>query len=314
MKLRMLSALLLLSLSLVACSSGGSGSTAQDSSGQTSAPAPTVPENAVAIALNGEELTLSDATIGQVASHTLTITKAGTYFLYGQSSDYQIVVSAPENENVTLILGGLSLKSTKGAPIFVQSCKNCYLTLDDGSENTLADPASYADTTSEVNATIYAKTDLIITGTGALTVKASYHNGISSKDDLVVQSGNLTITAQNNALKGKDSVTVKGGNLTVDAKGDAIKSDEETKEDKGFVLIQGGTLVLNAADEGIQAYRTVTIQGGDVTLTARSNGIKAEEAIALSGGSVKITCTKDAADAPVVSGSAIVNGSTVTYS
>ena len=99
--------------------------------------------------------------------------------------------------------------------------------MPDGTTNTITDGDSYTfedSTTDEPNATIFSKDDLTIRGNGTLTVNANYNNGITSKDDLKITGGNITITSADDGLMGKDSITIKGGNITINASGDGLKS------------------------------------------------------------------------------------------
>jgi len=268
------------------------------------------------VTLDGETITLSDASAGKVEGKTLTITKGGTYTVSGTLTDGRIVVEVSKEINVTLVLSGASLSCSDSAPIFVRSAKNCYIELADGTSNTVSDGAEYVYENAletEPSAAIFAKCDLIIRGSGALTVNGNYNNGIASKDDLEVKSGNLTITAKNNGLKGKDSVVIKQGEIKVDSVGDAIKADQDNDPAKGYVMIEGGNLTLKAGDEGLQAKTSVTVNGGSITIEAESNGIKADIDVKLNAGNVTVTCGSDGVDCPSISGSLTVNGEKVSY-
>ena len=74
----------------------------------------------------------------------------------------------------------------------------------------------------EPNAAIFSKDDLVIAGTGKLTVNGNFNNGIASKDDLKITGGDIFVTAANNGIKGKDSLVIANANITVDAVGDAL--------------------------------------------------------------------------------------------
>lgn len=80
---------------------------------------------------------------------------------------------------------------------------------------------------------------------GSLNVTGNYNNGIRSKDDLILISGEITVKAKNNALKGKDSVQIKDGiyKLTTTA-GDGIQSNNAKNSDKGYVIIDDGTFTI----------------------------------------------------------------------
>lgn len=306
MNKKILSALLaaLLTLSLVALTSCTSDGTTVGGTANAT------------IAFDGDKITLSDSSAGTIDGSDLKITKGGTYTLSGTLNDGQITVEVSKETNVTLVLSGVSLSCSDSAPIFVRSAKNCYIELAEGTTNTVTDGKTYVYANAletEPNAAIFSKADLFIEGSGSLTVTGSYNNGIASKDDLEIKSGNITVTAENNGIKGKDSVVIQGGTINVTAKGDAIKADENTDPLKGYVQVDSGTLTLNAVDEGIQAETNVNINGGSITIQAESNGVKANIDVKISGGALNITCGSDGVDCPSVSGSATVNGEQVTY-
>ena len=115
---------------------------------------------------------------------------------------------------------------------------------------------------------IYSDADLTITGSGSLTVNANYNDGITSKDDLYILSGNITVTSKDDALRGKDSLTVAGGTIKVTSGGDGLKSDQDSDTTKGYVNITGGTIEITSTGDGIQGETDVIITGGDTTIIA----------------------------------------------
>ena len=240
------------------------------------------------VALDGSETTIifnaTDATVTndngclEKAANAITVKCSGNYYLQGSATDFQVIVSTAANDTgkVDLFLNGVSLKSSD-APIYVQNAEKAELHLVKGTTNTLEDGSSrskthtYDNKVDTTKATIYAKDDLSIKGSGSLTVKANYNNGIHTSNDLKIKksTGMLNVTAQNCGIKGRASLTINGGNITVNASGDGIKSDEDdaTKlaEGKGLVKIAGGTLTITSAFDGISASNTVQFTKGETT-------------------------------------------------
>jgi hypothetical protein len=99
-----------------------------------------------------------------------------------------------------------------------------------------------------------------------LTVNASYKNGITSKDDLRITGGIITVTAPNDAIRGRDSIGVKEGSLTVTAGGDGMQSNNDEDPERGYVAIDGGTIAITAEGDSIQAETTLLIAGGDLSI------------------------------------------------
>ena len=240
------------------------------------------------VSLDGSETTIAfngtDATVTNdngcltKGDKSITVTCSGNYYLQGTATDFQVIVStaATDTGKVDLFLNGVSIKSSD-APIYVQNAEKAELHLVKGTTNSLEDGSTrpqthtYNNKVDTAKAAIYAKDDLSIKGSGSLTVKANYNNGIHTSNDLKIKksTGTLNVTAKNCGLKGKASLTINGGNITVNASGDGIKSDEDdtTKlaEGKGFVMIAGGTITITSAFDGISASNTVQFTKGETT-------------------------------------------------
>jgi hypothetical protein len=220
-------------------------------------------------------ITLADGSIrfdgtGATASDKkVTITAAGTYVVSGTSTDSQIVVDSEEDGVVRLILNGADITCSTSAPIYVKNAEKAILVLAEGTENVLTDGANYVlddSESDEPNAAIFSKANLTINGTGSLKVTANYNDGITSKDDLKIVSGDITVDAVNDAIKGKDSLGVKDGTITVTADGDGMQATNDVDADKGYIDIQGGTIDITADNDGIQAQTTLLVSAGELTI------------------------------------------------
>lgn len=206
-----------------------------------------------------------------VENNKLTITAAGTYSIKGTLNDGQIIVNAGDNDKVYIILNGVNITCSNNAPIYVKNAKKAIISLADNTENSVKDGEKYTleDTTSdEPNAAIFSKSDLIFIGNGSLKVDAKYKNGIVSKDDLKIQSGNITVNAVADGIKGKDSVVVTDGNVIVTSGEDGIKSTNDEDAKKGYVLIEGGKINITAEQDGIQAETNIFFKDGDLTINS----------------------------------------------
>lgn len=217
--------------------------------------------SATTIALSGATATVSGSG-ASVEQGVVTITTAGDYVVSGTLDDGRIVVDAPDKV-VHLVLNGAHVTSKSGAAVHLVEAGKVVLTLQDGTSNSLTDAATYADTSDNApTAALFSKADLTINGTGALQVTGNYNDGITSKDDLIIMSGTLSVKAVDDGLVGKDLVAVKSGEITIDAGGDGIKSTNDTDQGKGEIVIEGGSFNIQSVNDAIQSATSLYIADG----------------------------------------------------
>jgi hypothetical protein len=195
----------------------------------------------------------------------LHIVSKGVYVLSGSLENHQIIVNA-KSAKIQIVLNGVTIDNESLSAVYVKKADKVFLTLAEGSENTLT-TKNLSEETDDIDAAIYSKSDLTINGTGTLTVKTEAGHGIKTVDDLVITGGNITVNAAENALLGKDSVRICDGVFTLTAGKDGIKANNDSNEEKGYVTITGGTFVIEAANDGIQAETKLNIEGGDFNIT-----------------------------------------------
>ncbi len=223
---------------------------------------------------NAFSITTEDGSYTQ-SGNTYTITAAGTYTLTGLLEEGSIVVNAGSDDKVNLDLNDVKITNSSTSPITVLIADKVKIKSIEGTYNEIVDsrePKTDDDEDSTVNAAIFSKADLDLTGKGTLVVSSTYNNGIQSKDSISVKNVTLKITAANNALRGNDSVEIESGEITLIAKGgDGIKtsnSDVSSKgNQRGIVTISGGNLDIYACCDGIDAaYDAVITTEGSINI------------------------------------------------
>lgn len=247
---------------------------------------------------------------------TVTITEEGVYILSGKLTG-QIVVEADETAKVQLVLNDAEITNTGGAAVYVKQADKIFVTLADGSTNVLATTGSYtADGDTNVDAVLFSKADLCVQGGGELTITSDEGNGITSKDDLKVTGGTVSIDVAGHALEGKDSVRIADGSLTLTAGKDAIHASNEEDDTKGYVYIAGGTFTIHAADDGIHAVTTLTVNAGTFDITA-AEALEATY-ITVNDGVIGISASDDGINAAAKSAAYTptveINGGEITIS
>lgn len=297
-------ALLLFSLAGCVQNDGSSGITTSISKGESDI---SWSDYDTKITLNGSSAAVS-GTGATVNGNVVTVTNKGTYVVSGTLSDGQIVIAAKNTDKVQLVLNGVDITNKKGAPIYASQCDRLTVTLAGGTTNTLNDGGlnfQYIDIAEkEPNGALFCKDDLTIDGTGGLTVNADFNNGIVSKDDLLIVSGDITVNALNHGLRGNDSVTVLDGTLSINAGNDGIQTNNDKDSSLGWVLIKRGTIMITAGHDGIQADTRIGITGGTLNITTNSRysqnttsdsfkGIKAADDISITSGTIFIDSEDD---------------------
>lgn len=239
-----------------------------------------------------EETQVNTSSAGATASGTtVTITQPGEYTLSGACSQGQVVVDA--DGDVVLRLAGLTLTSPNGPVVDIRDADTATLWLVPETQNTLADSPRYEDQAEEQDAAIFSKADLVIGGSGTLHVKAMYNDGISSRDTLLVEGGNLIVEAAKHGIKGKDYLIIRGGSVQVTAGGDGLKATNDAQEGLGYVEIHGGTFSIQCSDQGISAVTRILIHDGQIQIATPNDGMKAVDTIEIKAGSIDLQVGDD---------------------
>ena len=230
---------------------------------------------------------------------TVTITEEGTYLVSGTVEDGQLIINAVDSAKVHLVLSGLTMTNNDGPCILVTGADKVFVTLADGTENTLSDAGTeYVQTDSDVNAdgVIYSKSDLTFNGSGTLTINAGYKHGIVCNDDLVFTGGTYNVTAVGKGIKANDSIRIKNGTFTINAQDDSIHTSNEDDSGKGYIYICGGTFNLSAGDDGVHAATALLITGGTLTVSKSYEGLEGDS-IDITNGEICVNSSDDGLNA-----------------
>ena len=253
---------------------------------------------------------------------TLLIFGAGDYLLSGDCSEGCIYISADKNDDVHLILDGLTLSNSLISPIYVESCDKLIITLAENSVNTISDimpAASDNDTASEdsvsgkeltaesptgfaisdselISQPPQKKTESSDSGSlpdisFLLSAATSCDSTVFSKSTISINgSGSLFINSQNcQGIHSTDSVKLISGNIEISSGSHGIKG-------KDAVIINSPEIKLISGGDGIKSTNTdenkgfVSILGGNLKIDAVQDGISAENCIEILGGKQEIIC------------------------
>jgi hypothetical protein len=236
-------------------------------------------ENEIAIMLDRENVIVqnlsSDTEYNLVVSGT---TENGTLKIYG-------------NHKIWLYLNGINITNPSGPAINIQNRQKVSVHLVSGTENSLADEASYEYPSGEdAKGTFFSKGAIYFFGCGTLTVTGKYAHAIVVDNDFEIESGKITIAeAVKDGIHANDYIYVRGGTINITSNGDGVQSENS------LVHIFGGKITIKTTgvkSHGISsADSTVISDNANVKIETFGNGakgIKSDGFIAIKGGTTDI--------------------------
>lgn len=235
-------------------------------------------------------LTVSD---GQ----SLSIDEEGVYLLRGTARDASVIVEAEKTAKVQLVLDGLRIENEDIPCISVRSADKVFVSTV--ADSSLSVTGSFAADGDEDAAVIFSRDDLVLNGTGTLTI-SSCGSGVSSRDDLKITGGGFVIRAASKCLEARDSIRIAGGSFALTAGSDALHAENDKDESLGYIYIGEGGFSIDAQDDGVHAGSFVQIDGGSLSIRA-GEGIEAT-AVQLNGGRIDMDCRDDGINAARKSG------------
>ncbi len=225
----------------------------------------------------------------------ITVSKAGNYNFTGTLDEGQIIVDADGDVNFTF--NNFSISYSKDAPIVAKK-GNLNIVSAYGTENRVSDKRA-ANTEDEngssesskeaYDAAIYGEANINLSGSGKLTVEGGYDDGIHSKSNLSVESGNYSVTASHHGLNGKTTLVVKNGTFDITTVEDAFHS-------KGDVTVENGEININAGDDAMHADNTLTVKDGTINVAASNEGLEGIT-VNIEGGDITVNSSDDGVNA-----------------
>ncbi len=234
------------------------------------------PDGAIKISATDGKIEV-DGENAEVDGKNIILNAEGTYILSGDFNGNMVIVEAGDADKVQVVLNNCTISNEEGPAFYIKSADKVFMTLCEGTINTISDGKKYEYTDGETNvdAAVYSKADFTINGNGTLTVDGNCKHGIVSKDDLVICSGTYEITSVKKALNGKDCVKIYDCNMSIYAGTDGICSDNDENADRGFVYIYKGNINITSGNDGIQAETVLELIAPSITVCAGGGSINA---------------------------------------
>ena len=242
---------------------------------------------AIPIQLTGETAACASDAVS-IDGARITLLDEGTYLVSGTLTDGQIVVDADDTDKVQIVLAGTDITCADSAAIYSKNADKVFLTLAEGTENTLSNGGSYtAIDENNIDAVVFSKTDLTLNGSGSLTIDAQAGHGVVSKDELTITGGSYTVTAAGHGMAGKDSLAVAGGTFTITSGKDGLHAENADDSSLGFLYVANGEFTIAAQGDAVSASGALQVDGGTFDLTtgegSASVTMPAEESFAPGG-------------------------------
>lgn len=244
-------------------------------------------ESAV-IKLNGSSAECSSDAVN-IDGSTVTIKDEGTYILSGNLDDGMIIVDSDKEDKTQLVLNGVNIHSKSGAPIYILQSDKVFITLAEGTENSLSNGGTFtAIDDNNIDAVIFSKEDLTLNGEGALKISSPAGHGIVSKDELAMTGGTYDITCGSHGLSGKDGVGIAGGTYHITSGKDGIHGENDEDSTLGYVYLKDGVININSEDDGISAVSRLQVDGGMINIASVDDGFHADDTLAVNAGTINI--------------------------
>lgn len=234
-----------------------------------------------------KNLTVSDG-------ETVKITDEGVYVITGSAEEAQILVEAADDAKVQLVLDGVSITNSATPCIYVKSADKVFVTTTESANSLSVTGTFTADGTTNTDAVIFSKSDLVLNGLGTLTIEST-DNGITTKDDMKITGGTIDITCVSDALEANDSISVAEGEINITSQSNGLHASDSDDDTTGWIYICGGELNINAGNDAVKAATIVQIDGGVLNINAYE-GIEAT-CVQINSGTIDITAQDDGINA-----------------
>ena len=236
---------------------------------------------------------------------SITINQSGNYILSGSLAEGSIIVDTDGSVNLTL--NNASITNPNGPAIYIKKAACTYLTLLSDTQNYLVDGNTYSSL--EADGVLSANDPLTIQGNGTLEITAQYNHGITSSNNVTINSGSIKITSSNNCIATKGSLNVTGGHLDLIASTLGVNCNDHLTITDGVIeiatpgtgistqenlIMNGGTLNMSDTNHGIYSHDSVLINDGNINISAKVEALSATNSVTINNGNIHLDSSENA--------------------
>ena len=251
----------------------------------------TVWATTVRINFDGETATVTgnpSSVIVNVDGAHVTCTSAAKrvrYIVSGTTSNGSLKFYS--DKKFQLQLNGVDITNPNGAAVNNQCGKSFYVVINEGTENTLRDGATYSMVENEdQKGALFSEGQILVSGKGTLNIYSQGKHCMASDDYVFVRPGcHLYLNSTSgHGIKAKDYVYIKGGVINMEIAADGVKGINCDS----LVNITGGRTTIITS--GTSKWETDSL--GELVSTGCA-GVKADYNMTMTGGTLNIKCTGD---------------------
>ena len=245
--------------------------------------------------LRQEADTSGAKTLQAASGKTDTISEEGVYILTGEAENYTVRIEAGKKAKVQLVLDGLNVTNQDFPVIYDVSAGKCFITTAAGGGTLSVTGTFRSDGSVKTDAVIFGRDDLVLNGTGTLSLTSKAGNGISGKDELRITGGTYQIDSALHSIEANDMIAVSGGTFSLHAGKDGLHTKNNDDDTLGSVIIKGGTFTIESDSDAVHAVTKFQMDAGSLQITAHE-AIEATM-IEINAGSLSIHASDDAFNA-----------------
>lgn len=226
----------------------------------------------------------------EINGNQIKITQGGDFTLTGKLTEGNITIST--KERVKLRLSDAEITSSEGPCIFVEEADKAYITVSEGTQNSLVAENSE-------DGAIYSKENLEIKGDGTLKIESLAGHGIKASDNLTIENSVMDINATSDGIHINDTFKMTGGIVNITATCDGIDSESIVNISGGKINIETNGVPIETEQPDTTATqefpnRWMQQEAADVEFEKSTKGINAEWMLYISGAEINVNSASHA--------------------